>query len=86
MNARITAKDVLSTLGINAKLEGSAWKVESVIENSTAARAGLKPGDIVKAINDQTVTGSTEFRGKVSGKSIRIVRDGKDISSELPRL
>ena len=85
MNAPISAKDVLSTLGVNAKFDGSAWTVEAVSENSVAARAGLRPGDMIEAIDDQALSADTEFKGKVSGKTIRIVRAGKPLSIDLSK-
>jgi len=85
MNASIPVRDVLSTLGINAEFNGKAWTVESVTDNSTAARAGLRRGDLVLAIDDQPISKATDFKGKVSGKSIRILRAGRPASIELPK-
>jgi S1-C subfamily serine protease len=59
--------------------------VMSVAENSPAAKAGLKPGDIISDVRDGEVGGLADFYRKVWGSGaagaevpMRVVRDGRD--------
>lgn len=59
--------------------------VMSVAENGPAARAGLKPGDIISDVRDGEVGGLADFYRKVweagpAGAEVpmRVVRDGRD--------
>jgi hypothetical protein len=45
----LTAKDVLLQHGIEAVFENEGWKVKSVMQNSPAARSGIKVGDSIEA-------------------------------------
>jgi len=80
---RIQAKDVLSLLGANATFDGSGWRVDSVNANSSAERYGLKQGDVVVAVNDQGVKSDTTFAGSFTGKSLKIIRNGKAVRVAL---
>lgn len=81
----ISAKDVITQFGVEVIYAGSELKVISVKENSPAQHAGLKSGDIVEAINDQPIRENTMFRGRFSGKSIRLKRDGATVTIDLSK-
>ncbi len=80
---RISARIVLSQIGINASYSGSSWKVGSVKQNSRAERSGVKSGDVIEAVDGQNLTEKTTFENKSSSKSIRILRDGKSMQIDL---
>jgi serine protease Do len=56
--------------------------VREVEPNSPAARAGLKPGDVVTAVDNQPITGSNSFKLRISRTApgtvahLKILRDG----------
>ena len=79
-DASVSARDVLTLMGIEAD---ATFKIGSVKRNSVAERSGLKAGDVVEAVNDQTLTDKTTFGNKFSGKSVRVRRDGKSTQIEL---
>ena len=61
-------------LGIEVTMENSVVKVVSPIDDTPAAKAGLKPGDYITSIDDEQVMGLTlneavdKMRGKVGTK------------------
>jgi serine protease Do len=63
-------------------------RIVQVAENTPAAKAGLKEGDIIRAIDDQVVTNNDDvlayLRNKKPGEKIRIhfLRDG--VAQEVP--
>ena len=77
--AQVPVKDALSLMGIRGVYVESGWRVESAGPNSVAERSGIKSGDVIEAINDQAMTEKTSFKGKFSGKSVRVRRDGKSV-------
>lgn len=81
----ITAKDLLTQFGADVVYSGNGWRIAAVKENSTAQKAGLKNGDVVEAINDQTLGEKTSFKGQFSGKSIRLKRDGATVTIDLTK-
>lgn len=82
---KVTAKDVMNLLGLDVVYSESGWKVESVKENSTAQRAGLKSGDVVEAINEQPMNEKTSFNGRFTSKSMRLKRDGMSVDIDLQK-
>lgn len=77
-------------LGIEVTQEGGYIKVISPIDDTPAARAGVKPGDLITHLNGNTVQGLTlqdaveQMRGE-RGTSIRLTirREGVDRPVEL---
>ena len=66
--------------------------VSRVFENSSAAKAGIEEGDIIKKIDDKNLTGkeTTEFsdyaKTKKSGEfTVVYVRDGQETTAKLKR-
>jgi membrane-associated protease RseP (regulator of RpoE activity) len=84
-NVRIPVTEVLTMIGVKANYSGTDWKVESVTEFSTAGKAGLRSGDVIEAINDQSLTQNTAFKGNFTGKSIRVRRNGQPVVIDLVR-
>jgi membrane-associated protease RseP (regulator of RpoE activity) len=70
----INVRDVLDRLGAEA---GEDLTISSVRENSIAAKAGLKAGDRIEAINGKPVNAKTSYRGQFDGNSVTVRRDGK---------
>ena len=81
----IQIKELLSFLGIGATFADRGWRVLSVTADSTAERIGLRTGDVIIAINDQTVNEDTTFAGRFSGKSLQFLRDGQNIHVDLAK-
>ena len=72
-------------LGLEVTMENGLVKVVSPIDDTPAANAGLKPNDLIIAIDGQTVQGMTladavnKMRGPVnSAIKLSIKRDGRD--------
>jgi membrane-associated protease RseP (regulator of RpoE activity) len=79
-NGSLPAKDVLSTKGADV---GSGWTLGNVKKGSSAERSGLKPGDVVEAIDDKPVSDKSSANGKFAGRSVRVRRDGKTVRIDL---
>jgi hypothetical protein len=73
--AEIPVTMVLEAIGVHATWN-DGWQVSSVDQKNVAGRSGVRPGDIIDAINGQPLSETTSFKGSFSGKSIRIRRDG----------
>ncbi|MGH7089153.1 MAG: S41 family peptidase, partial [Stellaceae bacterium] len=72
-------------LGIEVTMENGSVKVVSPIDDTPAAKAGLKPGDLITAIDAQPVEGMTlndavdRMRGPVGSEiKLTIKRQGRD--------
>jgi PDZ domain len=79
-------KDVLSFIGINATFADKKWKVNSVQQNSPAARSGVRTGDVIEAIDENRLaseTISTNSKGTFSGKKLTVARGGEKLEIEL---
>lgn len=71
------AGEVMTRIGINALYGEGGWKAESVTPNTKAARAGIKAGDIIESIDDQTLTDLSSVGKPAKGKRVRVLREGK---------
>jgi hypothetical protein len=74
-SGKLSVKDVFGMLGISASFSTAGWIVGSV--SGAAQRSGLRPGDVIEAVNGQTVSRNTAFAGAFTGSSLRIRREGK---------
>ena len=69
-------------LGIEVTMENGLLKVVSPLDGTPAAKAGLKPGDLILAINGQPISGMslndavTKMRGPIGSEIKLIVRRG----------
>ncbi len=80
MNVKsLTAKDVLLQRGIEAVFENESWKVKSVMQNSPAARSGVRVGDSVEAIDGEKLTNKLVQNKTIEGKKLRITRGTEKI-------
>jgi carboxyl-terminal processing protease len=85
---QITTKGQFGGLGIEVTMEDGLVKVISPIDGTPAARAGIKPGDFVAAINGGPVQGLSldeaiaKMRGDVGGKvQLTILRQARSRST-----
>jgi membrane-associated protease RseP (regulator of RpoE activity) len=79
----LTAKDVLLQHGIEAVFENEGWKVKSVMQNSPAARSGIKVGDSIEAIDGEKLTGKPVQNKTIGGKKLSIARGAEKIEISL---
>lgn len=82
-NVRINVSQILEFIGVKATWAVDGWRVDSVEANNIGGRSGLKTGDVVQAINGQTVDKKTTFPAKFDGKSIRVRRDGASVQIDF---
>ncbi|MFV1992864.1 MAG: S41 family peptidase [Acidiferrobacterales bacterium] len=87
---RIGTEGQFGGLGIEVTMENGFVKVVSPIEDTPAARAGLKPGDLIVKLNEKPVKGMTLsdavkiMRGKVGSKiHLLVVREGLNKPKEF---
>jgi hypothetical protein len=76
-------KDTLSPFGIEAVYSDNQWKVVSIKQNSAAERSGVKPNDIIEAIDKNRVPNETLPAKSSGGRNLNIVRDGKKMEIKL---
>ncbi len=87
---QVQTKGEFGGLGIEVTQDNGWIKVISPIDDTPASRAGIKPGDLITAINGKTVQGLAlndavdEMRGPPNSKiTLTIHRDGVDKPIEL---
>lgn len=90
MNARnvdtgreIPIREVLEMLGVKAEFAGGGWTVRSTADNSIATRSGVRSDDVIEAFNDRDLTEGTTLKAGFAGKSLRVRRDGKQVTLDL---
>ena len=72
---QVQTKGEFGGLGIEVTQEGGFIKVISPIDDTPAAKAGIKPGDIITAIDGKTVAGhEPERRGGPDARPARTPR------------
>lgn len=81
---QVPVRQVLSGLGITARF-ASGWQVSSVSPGSIAARAGVKAGDVIEAVNGRTLAEASTFETGFIGSSLRVRRGGQTITLNLGR-
>src|SRR5262250_2508573 len=82
---KVQTRGEFGGLGIEVSMENGLVKVVSPIDDTPAARAGLKPGDLITHLDGDAVQGMTlpeaveKMRGPVSSEiKLTIRREGKD--------
>src|SRR5271169_4809984 len=82
---KVQTRGEFGGLGIEVSMESGLVKVISPIDDTPAARAGLKPGDLITQLDGQPVQGMTlpqaveKMRGPVNSEvTLKIRRTGKD--------
>lgn len=73
---KVSAREVLQLIGLNAEFRNDGWHVKKVAENSLAGRSGVRDGDVIEAIDDVKVIGNTTFDSGFNGKNLTILRNG----------
>jgi carboxyl-terminal processing protease len=81
---KVETRGEFGGLGIEVSMEGGLIKVVSPIDNTPAARAGLKPGDLITRLDGKSVRGMTlpqavaKMRGPINSMiTLRIERKGQ---------
>jgi carboxyl-terminal processing protease len=82
---KVQTRGEFGGLGIEVAMENGLVKVVSPIDDTPAARAGLKPGDLITNINSEAVQGMTlpeaveKMRGPLNSDiTLTIRREGRD--------
>src|SRR5580693_5196615 len=82
---KVQTRGEFGGLGIEVSMESGLIKVVSPIDDTPAARAGLKPGDLITQIDSSPVQGMTlpeaveKMRGPINSEiTLKIRRSGKD--------
>jgi carboxyl-terminal processing protease len=82
---KVQTRGEFGGLGIEVSMENGLVKVVSPIDDTPAARAGLKPGDLITHLDGEPVQGMTlpeaveKMRGPVSSEiKLTIRREGRD--------
>src|SRR5918912_317456 len=82
---RVQTRGEFGGLGIEVTMEGGLVKVVSPIDETPAARAGIKPGDLITHLDGEQVMGLTlpeaveKMRGPVNSDiKLTIRREGKE--------
>lgn len=78
-----SVKQIFDFIGITAVPEFERWKVTAVDGNNMAARAGIKVGDLIEAIDGHKLGSAAMSNQNFNVKVIQIIRDGKNISLEM---
>jgi len=74
-----TLFEIFELLGVETDRAVSGVSVRSVRKNGIADRTGIRSGDSIEAIDDRPVNESTTFEDGSTLKTIRILRDGRQI-------
>ena len=72
-----SVKEILSFFGIEASFSGNSWRVQSVKPSSAAERSGIKPNDVIEAIENSQISTETIQTNSINVKKITVIRDGK---------
>ena len=78
----VSLDSTLEFLGLTVEFTKGESKVKEVGENSIAARAGLKAGDVIETIDGNAVKKDTKLKGE-GVKSFVVRRDGKRLNLKI---
>jgi len=81
----ISIKDVLTQIGVDSQGSATGMKVVSVKADGAAKRLGLQANDVIESIDDKPVNEKTTYKGKFSGKKMRVIRNGKPVEIDLSK-
>ncbi|MCO6511066.1 MAG: hypothetical protein J5I65_09760 [Aridibacter famidurans] len=74
---RLSPRELLAELGIEAELDNGGWKVVSVRQGSIGSRAGVRTGDLVRSLDGRPLTDAPL---DVGGKRLQIVRGTRQMT------
>ena len=76
---RLSAKEALNLIGIDADFENSSWTVKAVKANELGGILGVKPGDRIKTIEGKSIDQKTEFDGGIKLSRMQVQRAGATV-------
>src|SRR5687768_9209398 len=76
---RLSAKEALKLIGIDADFENNGWTVKTVKANEVGGILGVKPGYRIKTIEGKPLDQKTEFEGGIKLSRMQVQRDGATV-------
>jgi hypothetical protein len=80
---RISPISILSFIGITSACSPVSCQVRALQAGGLADRAGVRVGDVVEAIDQRPIDSTHLFSGEVAVRTLRIRRDGKQLTISL---
>lgn len=80
---KVSAREVLQLIGLDAEFRNDGWHVKKVSENSLAGRSGVRDGDVIEAIDDVKLVANTTFESGFNGKNLTVIRNGNRITISI---
>ncbi len=78
--AGVSAKDIFELMGLKGAYAGRGWHVRSVDPVGAGKRSGIQDGDVIIAVDDTFLNDRMELKGNVIFKTVRVLRDGKEVT------
>ncbi|MBX3288525.1 MAG: hypothetical protein KF855_04190 [Acidobacteria bacterium] len=78
--ASVSVKDIFELMGLKGAYDGRGWHVRSVDPVGAGKRSGIQDGDVIIAVDDTLLNERMELKGNVIFKTIRVLRDGKEVT------
>lgn len=78
--AGMSAKDIFELMGMSVSYDGRGWHVRSVDPVGAGKRSGVQEGDVIIAVDDTLLNERMELNGSVAFKTVRVLRDGKEVT------
>ncbi len=82
-DVKLSAVTVLRMLGISASCSAAGCRAGSVSANSVAGNSGIRPGDVIEAMDGTTLNENVTFSGQFSAATVRVRRNGSTITISL---
>lgn len=82
-DAKLSAATVLRMLGVSASCSATGCRVGSVSANSVAGNSGVRPGDVIEAVDGTTLNENVTFSGQFSAANVRVRRNGSTMTISL---
>lgn len=82
-NNRVSVKEFLKMIGIETEQNQENLIIKSVKENSVSGRSGVKPGDVIEAVDEQKLERGNLPPNFTGGKTLTVSRDNKTLKIEL---
>ncbi len=81
----ISIEQIEQFLGIETILENGNRKVKSVRENSSAARSGVKVGDVIEELNGKKLSDASLRTKTIEAKTLTVMRGAEKIEISLQK-